>query len=682
MRWISDRIGNQAKALSAAWLLRQTGASRRPGWLGMLLELGLVIVWGVWFTRSYLPLDSQRIPLGREFLSAIQTHHLWTRYAICGWCALWNGSARGGVPAFVDPHGSMLHPIVALTTVIWGVIQGAKVALVISFALAGVAVWWLAKELGLGRVPRVWSGLMAVVGGHLAFKMELGAFGVILATVMSSFFFPAALRLHREGTWRSVVLLGVVLASAVLAGQGYMQVGLLAAIPALLILLLGPNLKLRGAWKGFLAAAAIAFLLAAPFLVPLLHFLPNFAKEFDPEFTAAQPLRYLPLNLVINDDAFYVSDSLQKLPFPHLNALFIGWIPVILAVIGLTMAGHELRRERAYLGTVVLLEFLVASAVLLRWLVPVWPGLAGIRHPSQIAGLAIPPILGLAAIGLERLLRMEWPTLTLSHNSLGRRAMAGSSLKWLLLVPLILGLREAYRFSHGWMETVELGPGVGTLLEQLQTPSAEWVAPPFGDHFYIESATAMGLKLSPGIMTWFWKDREPPVPRLEASIGGSPLPGPVEQVTIADGIPIYFREAEHYAAVRLENGESACVASSMGGWIKVTCQTQGPGLLVVKENNWVGWRASRDGEEVQLADSRWLEVEAPQGRHEYVFRYLPWDVPIGLTLSALGLLLCAWVWYRSFFIPGRTNWGSSGKEPHPESGVTSEEPGGSTQAGN
>jgi len=354
MRWISDRIGNQAKALSAAWLLRQTGASRRPGWLGMLLELGLVIVWGVWFTRSYLPLDSQRIPLGREFLSAIQTHHLWTRYAICGWCALWNGSARGGVPAFVDPHGSMLHPIVALTTVIWGVIQGAKVALVISFALAGVAVWWLAKELGLGRVPRVWSGLMAVVGGHLAFKMELGAFGVILATVMSSFFFPAALRLHREGTWRSVVLLGVVLASAVLAGQGYMQVGLLAAIPALLILLLGPNLKLRGAWKGFLAAAAIAFLLAAPFLVPLLHFLPNFAKEFDPEFTAAQPLRYLPLNLVINDDAFYVSDSLQKLPFPHLNALFIGWIPVILAVIGLTMAGHELRRvpDQHLLGVV------------------------------------------------------------------------------------------------------------------------------------------------------------------------------------------------------------------------------------------------------------------------------------------------------------------------------------------
>lgn len=681
MRWISDRIGHHARAFSAARLLRQAAASGGLGWRGMLLELGLVILYGVWFTRRYLPMDSQRIPLGREFLSAIQTHHLWTRYATCGWCALWNGSAGGGVPAFVDPHGSMLHPIVALTTLIWGVNHGTKVALVISFALAGVAVWWLAKELGLGRVPRVWSGLMAVVGGHLAFKMDLGAFGVILAIVMCSFFFPAALRLYREGTWRSVVLLGVILASAVLAGQGYIQVGLVAAIPALLVLLLGPNLKLRREWKGYLAAAAIAFLIAAPFIVPFLHFLPNFIKAVDPEFRAAQPLEYLPLNLVINDDAFYLSDSLQKLPYPVLNVLFIGWIPVILAVIGLTMAGGELRRERAFLATVVLLEFLVASAVLLRWLVPVWPGLAGIRNPTQIASLAVPAILGLSAIGLERLLRLEWPTLTLSHNSLGRKAMAGLSLKWLLVVPLILGVNQAYRFSHGWLETVELGPGVGTLLEQLRTPSSEWVAQPFGDHLYIESATAMGLKLSPGIMTWYWKDRDPPVPRLEASIGGIPLPGPVELVGIADGIPIYFRAAEHYAAVQLENGESACAASSMGGLIKVTCETQGPGRLVVKENNWDGWRASRDGEEVPLGDSRWLEVEAPQGRHEYVFRYLPWDVPVGITLSALALTLCAWLWYRSFFVPGRTNWDSSDEETSPAAGFSSEGTGGKAQAG-
>jgi len=48
------------------------------------------------------------------------------------------------------------------------------------------------------------------------------------------------------------------------------------------------------------AAAAIALLLAAPVLVPYLHFSREFGKEFQPGFTFAQPFAYVPLNLVMN----------------------------------------------------------------------------------------------------------------------------------------------------------------------------------------------------------------------------------------------------------------------------------------------------------------------------------------------------------------------------------------------
>ncbi len=54
----------------------------------------------------------------------------------------------------------------------------------------------------------------------------------------------------------------------------------------------------------------------------------------DGEFLAAQPFKYIPLNYVIDSYEFHQSRDLGKLPFPHLNVLFIGWVPIILAVIG------------------------------------------------------------------------------------------------------------------------------------------------------------------------------------------------------------------------------------------------------------------------------------------------------------------------------------------------------------
>lgn len=57
----------------------------------------------------------------------------------CGACALWNGSVRGGAPAFVDPHASLLHPLVFIPTLLLGVIAGSKGTLVAAFFCHGAA---------------------------------------------------------------------------------------------------------------------------------------------------------------------------------------------------------------------------------------------------------------------------------------------------------------------------------------------------------------------------------------------------------------------------------------------------------------------------------------------------------------------------------------------------------------
>lgn len=615
-------------------------------WRVPLVELLAIAIWVVLLAPGFLIMSPQVVPGGREFLSAIQTHHVWNDFKACGACGLWNGYVRGGFPAFADPHGSMLHPIVLITTRLWGVINGAKVALLISFWFAGLGQWWTARILRLGWLPRMWSALLVVAGGHLASRMELGAFGVVLSTSMASLVFPAVLGVAMGRGRRHAVLLGLTMGSALLSGQGYMQIALLATMPALGFLVLGDSLRLRPIWRKFLLGGVLSILIAAPFLVPLAHFVPNFAKAQDPQFRVAQPLAYMPLNLVIKEWDFYTSDVLGKVAFPHLYVLYIGWVPVVLAVLGLALHRKEERRWIYYSIAAVLLLFAVASGVLLGWGRVLLPSLAGVRNPPQIAGLVVPLIVTLAAYGLHRLLQLSWPEIQIRYPGWPQLEAKRFRLAWLVILPLALNLRSAFDFAQVWLTTARKTEPVFALLEELETEGLQWVQPPHGRHYYIEPAISMGLKLSPGIMTWYWQGREMPTPVLEASPEGRP-PEALEETDVIDGIPIYRMDARPYAYVDHGDGFSSCLATGRGGHLTVKCSTNRGGELIVQENMWTGWRAWIDGEPADLIRGPWLSVSAPAGAHDYTFRYRPWDAPLGVSLGFVGLGLSAYLWMQS-----------------------------------
>ncbi len=628
------------------WLAQLHENQKLKRKLGLVLEVLLIGAWALWVGREYLDFDPSVVPTGREFGSAIQTHHVWTWFKECGWCALWNGSERGGYPAFVDVHGSMLHPIVIGTTLLWGVVNGTKVALVISFWFAGLAQWWMARELRLGRLPRLWSAGMAVVGGHLTGRMALGSFDAVLSVAMASLVLASVLSVARRGGRSSTVLLGVLTASVILSGHGYFQVGLLGLLPAFVFLLIDKKLGLRPVWKNYVLALVLALFLAAPLLVPFVHFSTNFIKHTDPDFEAAQSLAYMPLNLVIDDWHYYHSEALGKLPFPHLYNFYIGWVPVILAIVGLCMSRRKDRRIIWFMLAGALMMFMVGSAVVLKWVANLIPAVAGVRHSAQIAGLAVPLILGLSAYGLDRLMKFDWPEFSLAFSKAEVSFKLRFHLQWLLLIPLFFSLRSGYDFAKFWVSTVELREESELLIDELKTDSLQWVAPPFGEHAYVEPAIRKGLKLSPGIMTWRWKDREFPVPVLRADRKGPPS-DLAEFVTEVDGVPIYARDDQPYAAVIKNDRRHLCKAFGTGGSLNVYCDTPFAGSLIVKENTWTGWKAWRDGERVALKGDQWLQVDALVGKHTYQFRYRPWDVPLGLALSFLGMVTCAWLWFSS-----------------------------------
>ncbi|HVG99007.1 MAG TPA: hypothetical protein VNK05_19010, partial [Chloroflexota bacterium] len=529
----------------------------KGSWLLTAAELGVLALWAIWFARPYLNLDPQVVPSGREYGSTINLHHLWTRAAACGWCALWNGTARGGSPALVDPYGSTLHPLVAATTLGWGVTAGAKLSLAGAFFIGGLAQWWLGRVLGLGRLACLWGGAVAVVAGNLAGRMELGAFALVLSTASCALVLPPLVGVARTGTRRMAVLLGVVMALAALSGQAYVQIGLVCALPALVVLLPGDGARRRLILRRYALAALVAVLLAAPLLVPLGHFLPQLGKETDPLFRSAQPFQYLPLNLVVGDYAFYTSPLLGKQPYPAVYVNYVGWLPVALAVFALACRLPSGRRRAAwFLAAFGLLTLWLASAAPFIWLSRMAPDswlsgqFTGIRYPTLIAGLAVPCVLGLAAIGVDRLLgearlRVAVP-LPNAPGAAPRRA--GVDLRWLVAAGLVLAVYDAWHFNRQWVRTERLPAEVQPVLDALRTPDSQWVDVAFGEHYWMERATGMGLKLGIGFQRFSWKNRPPPDAVREASRSGPP-PGASLRQRIG-GVSVYDAQpGGEYAAV-------------------------------------------------------------------------------------------------------------------------------------
>ena len=599
----------------------------------------MLLVWALFVGRQFLDMNVNMIPWGAEFSMETQSHYGWTLLSRCGTCVFWSGLANGGSPAFVDVNGSILHPLTVLTTLIWGVVNGSKVTMVTCLFLAGVAQWWLAKTLRLGVVARMWSSFMAVVGGHLAGRMQNGMLVLVVSLVFASLLIPAILNLTMKPSRRSALVLGALFALVLLSGQGYIQVGLLLGVlPAALVYWIDKPSAIGHIFRRLLLAGLVTLLLSAVLWVPLLHMAPNLSKDGDPTLSHSQPLEYLPLNLVIRDQTFYDNPTLEKLPAPVLNILYIGWLPVVLAMVTVAWGGSTRNRQMAFFLMAIFLVFFFSSSTGMKALDKVVPGIAPyIRHPSLIAGIAVPLILGLAAWGLDLVLRADWLELRLRMKRMPDLNV--NAIYLIALIPVLISLRAAYDFAEKYYWMHSLPAEYPESIPVLTTNSAEWVAPPFGEYLWYPTTLSRGMKLGNTFRPWRWKDRESPPPYVEGTRDSAVLESP-DYVATYGGVHWMVHPQNAYAKVLLPSGEQVpCKAVSQGGNIDVDCQTAVDGVLVVTENSTPDWQVKIDSVGASLLPGQWLSVSAPAGPHRFSFRYRPWDVWVGLTLALLGLVV-------------------------------------------
>ena len=299
------------------------------------LEIGIICLAALWIGRKYLNFDPNTVVEGGEYFLTTLSHHIWSLLKECGPCIFWNGQVNGGYPAFTELLGAPLHPLVIITTLLLGVINGSKVVVLVSIFLVGLGQWWLAREMNLGMAARLWVSILAMVGGHVFGKLQAGDVPLVLSIASASLILPMFVRFKKDPSWRNTVLVSIILAFTWLSGQGYIQIiVILAYLPVIFIFLLQTGKTKFSLWKKAFTALLLSVGLISTLLIPLVHFIGNWQKELAHKLDWIQPFFYSLTNLVINDRKFYDTTAFDKTitPWAHIN--FIGWIPIILMVLG------------------------------------------------------------------------------------------------------------------------------------------------------------------------------------------------------------------------------------------------------------------------------------------------------------------------------------------------------------
>jgi hypothetical protein len=623
---------------------------RRIQWpaLADVLEVVIIIAWALWITSPYLNFDPQIWPSGPDFPRNIQLFSTWQNLPVCGDCVMWNGSINGGAPAFADVFTPVLNPFFIFATMALGAVNGAKALIILSFILAGLGQLWLGRVLGLSRVARIWTAAMAVAGGQLSARMGGGLVVMVIPIAAASLMLPAALSVARTGSRRSVVLLALTMALTLISGHGYIQIAILVGfLPALLIYWFDSRVKPRPVWRSFLWAAGLTVLLTAVFWLPLIRFWPHIQKLNNLDFSNSQPILYALLNLFISDYTFLTTDILGKPAFPAMYSMFIGWIPLVLAMFGFWLTPRYERRTKLVLFTSIALIYFASSGMLFQLLqnTPIISIFSLVGYPSLLQPLAIPLILALAGWGIDGLRRLSWPSFIIG---LGDRVLR-ISLQWILLVFLLLGLNSVRLFSLQWIQASTVSNSDYPVAE-LPSNGARWVAMPPGEFSTYPKAIEAHLKIiiDSNFTAWNWVQRTVPAPQVELFRDASVRSDPAYTGDLGP-----YAVLEHpdrpYAYVQAGSAIVPCPATAIGGHIDVNCNVQQAGLLVVNESYYPGWQAFVNGVSVPVS-SDLIQLDVPSGSSTIELRYWPWDVPVGALISLLGLLLCGWVWFRS--VPG------------------------------
>lgn len=341
--------------------------------------------------------------------------HFIVERLLSGALPLWDPFHGGGTPLLANPNALVLHPISALFLIL-PFDLAFTASIVLQFVLLAWGGYLLARALPVGPEPAILGALVLALSGpmvSLASQQNAlsGAAWVPLGLWLT-------LRGLEPGRSRLLAPAALCLAVVLIAAEPASLIGfvLLAGVLALT----APDAPRPGRRLVSLAGlGAVAVMIAAAQLLPARELLSLAARSagFSPEEGMKWSLEPTRLLEMVFPGLF--GDPTRLSPqawwgrfrfeggYPFLLTIYVGAIPVLLAVLAMARRGSDGLR-RAGLAGIGLLGFLLAfgsHSVVYRGLFGAFGAVRQIRYPERFLQIALLPLALLAALGLERQLR-------------------------------------------------------------------------------------------------------------------------------------------------------------------------------------------------------------------------------------------------------------------------------------
>lgn len=546
------------------------------------------------------------IPLDGNLLTLSYPHWALTReFLLSGTLPLWNPFYDLGEPYLADPQTMALYPGFWLLAplarfapflALWTVLHGA---------LAGGAAWRWARESWNDDAAAATAALGVACSGTLLARVTFPNHFAAAAWIVP------ALYLHARGRWTA---LGVALALQWLAGFPPLSVLTVLALAA-------QRAERKLAWACLLGAA-LAAAQAVPFLEMLLR------SERGTTLGAAAAAQYstdVPYLL----KALFLPQWYALRPAtpgdPAMLTFYLGPAALALALWALRRGAQVERRLGAAAGVCLLLSLGWIPFPLFRfpahWLIP--------------ASLALS---ALAARGVTFLPkgRARWAAAALLALDLAAFAQPPKTAwveePFLRIVPQWARGLEG-RVYHTPLLRARWEAGALQAAEDF-VEMQEYLAPSY--------AAALGLREVRSYQVLGSRAARAYERRLAAQGPGSPLlrwAGIEAVVTDTPGGPHVLRRRPGTPRAFAPDGGAILSAELGAGRADITARLERPGRVMLNEAAAPGWRASVDGEpvEVETFERTFLAVSVPAGEHRVDFRYRPRTFPLGLLLSGAGL---------------------------------------------
>ena len=596
---------------------------------------------------------------------------------------LWNPIVGYGRSLIADPFLFVFNPFLSLPMMIFGLVNGTKVAVVLNFFIAGLGMWFLARALKFERLTRLWCSLIYMMSGAIPSHLTVGQMQLSFSLGWLPWSIAGLIWVINNRSLMTVALASIAQALFFFTGNLYHQVYALFCLLIISIIFTVDWIKIQLRKEH---AIRIVFLGLFSLGLIAIQLLPMLASRSSIRNIGGYPLdekvfhgsqlpEYAFLNYVVADPDFSVTPVLEKVPITQENYRYIGIAPILMLLFLVPAFYHGNRKEIVAFGVsfIFLLAWSGLRYTFIKQMYHFLPILYQFRFPGRALSVGALFLILLSGYGLNHLwLRLRLHRDSLTHDDPQSTLIPsryGYSIAYALLVlGLVFSLRRVFGENRELIYTRriykrEIRLATDWLLEQdtsdhtintTYTISDKVVLDAY-KHFirspdFIDGWKAAGaphligehdtLQIQPPYrLNWEWEDFEASDYTLVNQIGQLRIWHTVNNFPYAFLVSI--EQLLSSAQIMPPDVTPTLTFKRVGSdTIAVDLEAEKESLLVVSEAWFTGWKVTVDDQPAEVVSvSNFLAVQVSAGHHQVIFDYDPLSFKVGLLISGLTFMI-------------------------------------------